>query len=65
VQHWREVHGQLFASQPDHAAFAGDLAAGMQRAPTFRDAVRMHELIDAALESCASGCRVPFAPTPS
>jgi predicted dehydrogenase len=36
------------------------VANGTNTAPTFRDAVRMHKLIDAAMQS-KTGRRVPFA----
>jgi hypothetical protein len=44
----------------NYAAFARDLASGTKTAPTIRDAVRMHKLIDAAMESSETGCRVTF-----
>jgi predicted dehydrogenase len=44
----------------NYAAFVRDVANGANTAPTFRDAVRMHKLIDAAMESSKTGCRVPF-----
>jgi predicted dehydrogenase len=44
----------------NYAAFARDLASGTKTAPTFRDAVRMHKLIDAAMESSETGCRATF-----
>jgi predicted dehydrogenase len=34
---------------------------GTNTPPTFRDAVRMHKLIDAAMQSSKTGRRVPFA----
>ena len=43
-----------------YAAFARDKAAGTSTAPTFGDAVRMHRLIEAAMESSRSGRRVAF-----
>ncbi len=43
-----------------YAAYAEDLRTGSRTAPTFDDAVRMHKLIDAAVESSVSGRRVAF-----
>jgi predicted dehydrogenase len=45
----------------NYAAFARDLANGTKTAPDFRDAVRMHKLIDAAMEPSETGRRVTFA----
>jgi predicted dehydrogenase len=39
----------------------GHMANGTKTAPTFRDAVRMHKLIDAAMESSKTGRRVSVA----
>src|SRR6202049_5083526 len=44
----------------NYAAFARDVANGTYDAPTFRDAVRMHKLIDAAMESSETGQRQPL-----
>ena len=44
-----------------YAAYAADVANGTQTAPTFEDAVRMHELLDAATESTATGRRVSLS----
>jgi predicted dehydrogenase len=44
-----------------YAAFARDLANGRKTAPDFRDAVRMHKLIDAAMESSETGRRVTLS----
>jgi predicted dehydrogenase len=44
----------------NYAAFARDVANGTCAAPTFRDAVRMHKLIDAAMESSETGQRQPL-----
>ena len=44
-----------------YAAFARDLANGTKTAPDFRDAVRMHKLIDAAMESSKTGRRVTLS----
>jgi len=41
-----------------YAAFAHDVAHGTHTAPTFADAVRMHELIEAAERSSLSGTRI-------
>lgn len=38
-----------------YAAFAHDVRSGSHTAPTFDDAVRMHRLLDAAVESSQSG----------
>lgn len=42
------------------AAFARDVRDGTSTAPTFRDAIRMHRLIDTALSSSDSGHRSAF-----
>jgi predicted dehydrogenase len=47
----------------NYAAFARDVATGTHNAPTFRDAVRMHRLIDAALESSETGRWQPLMQT--
>ncbi|WP_243041246.1 Gfo/Idh/MocA family protein [Dyella sedimenti] len=44
-----------------YAAHADDIAHGTHTAPTFEDAVRMHELLDAAAESTRSGQRIALA----
>lgn len=44
-----------------YAAFARDLANGRKTAPDFHDAVRMHKLIDAAMESSETGRRVTLS----
>ena len=41
-----------------YAAYARDVREGTQLAPTFRDAVRMHEVIDHIVASDRSGARV-------
>lgn len=41
-----------------YAAYAADVANGTKTAPTFDDAVRMHELLDAVEESTKTGQRV-------
>jgi predicted dehydrogenase len=43
-----------------YAAFAQDVAHGTHTAPTFADAVRMHDLIEAAERSSVYGARVPM-----
>ncbi len=42
-------------------AFARDVAHGTHDAATFADAIRLHRLLDAALESSGSGRRIAFA----
>lgn len=41
-----------------YAAYAHDVSAGTQLAPTFRDAIRMHDLIETAERSSAAGVRL-------
>ncbi|HEY1998377.1 Gfo/Idh/MocA family oxidoreductase [Paraburkholderia sp.] len=41
-----------------YAAFADDVRTGSHTAPTFEDAVRMHRLLDAAVESSETGKHV-------
>jgi predicted dehydrogenase len=41
----------------NYVAFARDRTEGTKLAPKFQDAVRMHRLIDAALESAKTGAR--------
>ncbi len=43
-----------------YAAFADDVSTGRHAASTFADAIRMHRLLDAALESSESGRRIDF-----
>jgi predicted dehydrogenase len=45
----------------NYVAIAHDIRKGTRTAPTFSDAVRMHRLIDAAMESSKTGCRVAFS----
>jgi predicted dehydrogenase len=45
-----------------YAAIVQDRNKGTHTAATFSDAVRVHKLIDAAMESSKKGCRVAFAP---
>jgi predicted dehydrogenase len=47
-----------------YAAIARDKANNTNTVPSFRDAVRMHKLLDAATESSSKGCRVPFTEDP-
>jgi predicted dehydrogenase len=44
-----------------YAAYANDVAHGTHTAPTFKDAVRMHELLDAASASSETGRRIDLA----
>jgi predicted dehydrogenase len=44
----------------NYAVFADDLAQGTHQAPTFRDAVRLHNLIETATESSRTGQRMRF-----
>jgi predicted dehydrogenase len=46
----------------NYAAMVQDRNKGTHTAPNFRDAARVHKLIDAAMESSKKGCRVAFAP---
>jgi predicted dehydrogenase len=43
-----------------YAAFADDVNTGRHAASTFADAIRMHRLLDAALESSETGRRIDF-----
>ncbi|WP_437806403.1 Gfo/Idh/MocA family protein [Sorangium sp. So ce1078] len=43
-----------------YAAFARDIAEGTSIAPTFRDALKLHRLVDTIAEASAAGRRVPW-----
>ncbi|WP_437573475.1 Gfo/Idh/MocA family protein [Sorangium sp. So ce887] len=43
-----------------YAAFARDLAEGTSLAPTFRDALKLHRLVDTIAEASAAGRRLPW-----
>jgi len=43
-----------------YVAYAEDLRAGSANAPTFADAVRLHQLIDAAIQSTTEGREIPL-----
>jgi len=45
-----------------YAAYAHDVHEGTQRAPTFRDAIRMHDLIETAERAARDGVHLPFPP---
>lgn len=44
----------------NYVAIAHDIRNRTRSAPTFSDAVRMHRLLDAAMESSKKGCRLAF-----
>ncbi|WP_438015379.1 Gfo/Idh/MocA family oxidoreductase [Sorangium sp. So ce315] len=43
-----------------YVAFAKDIAEGTSVAPTFRDALKLHRLVDTIAEASASGRRLPW-----